>query len=279
MEINNRVPLESDAQKRNGISGSEFLKTRLGRWLQVVLVFVIFIAVWFGSIKLFDIPTYILPAPNLLAKELTNYQMFLRHAGVTLLEAMVGFALGGSIGFLIAVVLDYSEALERSLMPYIIAATNIPIVAFAPVVVIYFGFGIESKIVVAGFISFFPMCINTLKGLKSADVVHRDLFYSFAASRTDLFFKLRLPSALPFIFAALRQTATASVLAAVVAEFIQASQGLGWLILTSAYVMDMPRLWATVVVSSVIAILFYSIVAFIERRAIPWHASMRSEGS
>jgi NitT/TauT family transport system permease protein len=212
MEINNRVPLESDAQKRNGISGSEFLKTRLGRWLQVVLVFVIFIAVWFGSIKLF-------------------------------------------------------------------AATNIPIVAFAPVVVIYFGFGIESKIVVAGFISFFPMCINTLKGLKSADVVHRDLFYSFAASRTDLFFKLRLPSALPFIFAALRQTATASVLAAVVAEFIQASQGLGWLILTSAYVMDMPRLWATVVVSSVIAILFYSIVAFIERRAIPWHASMRSEGS
>jgi NitT/TauT family transport system permease protein len=162
-------------------------------------------------------------------------------------------------------------------MPYIISATNIPIVAFAPVVVIYFGFGMSSKMVVAGFISFFPICINTLKGLASSDVILRDLFHSLSASRTDLLLKLRLPSALPFIFAALRQTATSSVLAAVIAEFIQASRGLGWVILTSAYAMHIPRLWATVVVCSTMALLFYYAVLFVEHRAIPWHASVRTE--
>lgn len=272
------ISQSDQAQTGSVLSGLE-LVSRLRKALPIVVTFIIFVSAWSLLIRVFDIPTYLLPAPRLLIKEFLNYRMFLRHAGVTLLEAVVGFAIGNTLGFIIAVVMSYSPTLERSLMPYIITATNIPIVAFAPVVVIYFGFGIESKIVVAGFISFFPMCINALKGLQSADVVLRDLFYSFSASRVDRFFKLQLPSALPFIFTALRQTATGSVLAAVVAEFIQAAQGLGWLILTSAYVMNMPRLWATVLVSSMIALLFYSLVGILERRAIPWHASIRGESN
>jgi NitT/TauT family transport system permease protein len=245
--------------------------------LPIIVSFILFITAWFLAIKIFNIPQYFLPSPKALLIELLDYKLFLRHGGVTLLEAVVGFIVGGGIGFLIAVVLDYSRLLEKSLMPYIIGATNIPIVAFAPVVVIYFGFGVESKMVVAAFISFFPVCINTLKGLKSSDIVLRDLFFSFSSSRFDLFLKLRLPNALPYIFTALKQIATGSVLAAVVAEFIQASQGLGWLILTSAYVMNMPKLWATVVVCSVIAVLFFTIVAFVERRVIPWHSSVRDK--
>ena len=272
----------SRAMANEGDGGSQTLRTgtltRLRRATPVVMAFVVFVAAWALSVRIFKIPSYLLPAPSAVAKEFLNYSMFLRHAGVTLLEAVIGFLIGGSMGFLIAVILDRSTTLEHSLIPYIIAATNIPIVAFAPVVVIYFGFGIESKIVVAAFISFFPMCINTLKGLKSSDPVLRDLFYSFAASPNETFLKLRLPSALPFIFTALKQTATGCVLAAVVAEFIQASQGLGWLILTSAYVSNMPRLWATVAVCSLIAILFYALVVIVERYSIPWHASMRGDG-
>jgi NitT/TauT family transport system permease protein len=249
--------------------------TKISSGILLPLVFIAFIILWELIIILFKVPTYILPAPHMVGNELLDYKVFLKHSGITLLEAFVGFIVGGSIGFIIAVILDTSTFLERSFMPYIIAATNIPIVAFAPVVVIYFGFGMESKMVVAAFISFFPMCIHTLKGLKSSDVVHKDLFFSFAASKSETFFKLRLPTALPFIFTALKQTATGSILAAVVAEFMQAAQGLGWLILTSAYVSNMPRLWATVVVCSALAILFYQVIVLIERYSIPWHSSVR----
>jgi NitT/TauT family transport system permease protein len=194
-----------------------------------------------------------------------------------LVEAVLGFFIGGAIGFIIAVVLDSSELLERGVLPYLIASTNIPIVALAPVIVLWFGFGMESKIAVAAFLTFFPVVIYTLKGLKSAEPVLRDLFYSNNASRWQTFRRLRLPSAMPYIFTALKVGATTSVLAAVVAEFIQASEGLGYLILSSSYTNNITRVWAAVVVSSAIAISFYALVVIVERWAIPWHASMRQD--
>jgi NitT/TauT family transport system permease protein len=241
----------------------------------VIATLVIVVSVWAFVTAAFNIPQYMLPAPASLFDELVgNPGLYWRHGLVTLTEAVIGFFLGTFIGFTLAVILDTSSILERSLIPYLIMFTNIPIVAFAPIVVIYFGFGPESKIVTAAFLTFFPVVIYTLKGLKSADLVHRDLFHVLAAPKRVEFYKLRLPSALPFLFSALKIAATASVLAAVVAEFIQALEGLGWLILQSSYTLDMARLWSTVIVSSAIAVAFYSVVVLVERKVTPWHSSM-----
>jgi NitT/TauT family transport system permease protein len=250
-----------------------------GRSVRTVLPLVataaVLIGAWIGAVRILDVPTYLLPAPGDVFGELVeNYSVYLRHGRVTLVESMAGFAIGSTIGFVLAVLLSTSRVLERSLMPYLIMATNIPIVAFAPVVVIYAGFGMASKIIVAAFLTFFPVVINTLKGLKSADRVHSDLFRMMSATRLQELLRLRLPTALPFIFAALKLAATASVLAAVVAEFIQATEGIGWLILTSAYINDMTRVWATVIVSSMIAVGFYLVVVAVERRLVPWHSSV-----
>lgn len=241
----------------------------------VIATLLIVVTSWAVAKSVFDIPQYMLPSPSSLFDELTgNPDLYYRHGLVTLTEAVIGFFLGTLIGFVLAVILDASSILERSIIPYLIMSTNIPIVAFAPIVVIYFGFGMESKIVTAAFLVFFPVVIYTLKGLKSADHVHRDLFHVLAAPKRVEFFKLRLPSSLPFLFSALKVAATASVLAAVVAEFIQALEGLGWLILQSSYTLDMARLWSTVIVSSAIAVAFYTIVVLVERKVTPWHSSM-----
>lgn len=249
------------------------------RVLPVLVTALIILGAWWLAVHVFDVPPYLLPSPGAVFGELVdNWQMYLRHARVTFLEALAGFAIGTAVGFLLAVLLSTSRLLERSLIPYLIMATNIPIVAFAPVVVIYAGFGMKSKIIVAAFLTFFPVVINTLKGLKSAELVHVDLFRMMSANRWQTLVRLRFPSSLPFVFSALKLAATASVLAAVVAEFIQAAEGIGWLILTSAYINDMTRVWATVFVSSAIAVGFYLIVVAAERRLVPWHASV-SEGN
>jgi NitT/TauT family transport system permease protein len=243
----------------------------------VIATFFVFIGVWYVAIYVFNIPQYLLPAPHQIAAQFQNPQIFIHHGTVTLIEAVVGFFIGTGIGFALAVILDSSSLVERGFMPYLIASTNIPVVAIAPVIVLWFGFGMESKIAVAAFLTFFPVVIYTLKGLKSADPVLRDLFYANSATRSETFWKLRFPSALPYIFTALKVGATTSVLAAVVAEFIQASQGLGYLILFSSYNNNLTRVWAAVFVSSAIAIVFYSLVVLVERWAIPWHASMRGD--
>lgn len=259
-------------QRPAGLAG------RVPRRVQLVapmaIAFVVFVTIWSAAILAFDIPPYLLPAPWALVIELvTHPDLYARHAAVTLIESIFGFFIGALIGAVLAVILNAAAFVERSLMPYLIALSNVPIVAFAPIVVIYFGFGMESKIVTAAFLTFFPVVVYTLRGLKSADTVHRDLFHVLASSRVDEFLHLRLPASLPYLFSALKVAATASVLAATVAEFIQAAEGLGWLILTSAYTNDMERVWSTVIVCSAIAMTFYGLVALVERRMIPWHAS------
>lgn len=258
-------------------NGARSWKARLWAASPVVGAFVAFMVAWYGLVLVFKVPQYLLPTPGQIVAEFSNSSLFLRHGSVTLIEAVFGFFIGTGIGFIIAVVLDASSLLQRGVLPYLIASTNVPIVAIAPVLVLWFGFGIESKIAVAAFLVFFPVVIYTLKGLKSAEPVLRDIFYSNSATRWQTFWQLRLPSALPYIFTALKVAASTSVLAAVIAEFIQASVGLGYLILISSYENNITRVWAAVLVSASIAIVFYSVVVLVERRAIPWHASMSSD--
>ena len=246
------------------------------KWFPPIFFLIILFAIWVGSIVVFKIPTYLLPSPLKIYKEIVqNLSLFAFNGYWTLVEAVAGYLLGGSFGFLLGSLLAYSKFFERGFLPYVVGATTIPIVAFAPLVIIYVGFGIASKIVIAAIVSFFPLTLYTLKGMQSSDLIHRDLFYVLAASRFNIFIKLQLQSALPYIFTAMKQTSTIAVIAAIIAEYIQADRGFGYLILQSSYVMDIPRMWSAVLFSCLLAMSFYGLVVLIERKFVWWHSSLK----
>jgi NitT/TauT family transport system permease protein len=248
--------------------------TLVGLW-PALLVAVIVVGLWYSASNFWGLPRYILPSPDLIVMEaIENPDSLLRNGWVTFVEALAGFTFGVLAAVFVALLLDSWRFLEKGTSPYLIIGLNVPIVAIAPAVIIWFGFGMASKIVVAAILTFFPVVIYTLKGLKSADRREVDLFSVLSASRFQELIKLRMPSSLPFFFAALRVASAASVLAAVVAEFIQANAGIGYLILTAAYTNNTPRIWAAVAVSATIALIFYGIVTLVERKVIPWHASV-----
>jgi NitT/TauT family transport system permease protein len=153
------------------------------------------------------------------------------------------------------------------------------VVAIAPILILWFGHGLASKVAVTAFLSFFPLAINTMKGLVSYDRTVMDVFHVAAATPWQRFWKMRVPSALPYVFTGLKLNVTFSVIGAIVAEFVQADRGLGFVIMTAYRSLNMPRLWAAMLASAVIGIVFFALVALAERLVIPWHASFRGEAA
>jgi NitT/TauT family transport system permease protein len=198
-------------------------------------------------------------------------------------EAAVGFALGASVGFLLGVILAHSRLLQRGFLPYIVASQTIPILAIAPMVVVWLGgrgfpdwFSVS---VIAAYLTFFPVTINTLRGLTSADPRALELMRSYAASSFQIFWKLRLPTSLPFLFAAFKIAATASVVGAIIGELPASIQdGLGGAILNfnQYYATSPPSLWATNLIAALLGITFFLIVVAVERivvRRAPEHVA------
>jgi NitT/TauT family transport system permease protein len=234
------------------------------------------LALWQLCVDLFQIPVYVFPSPARIWSAFWGNPLgLLRHAGITSYEAVAGFLIGSALGAVLGTLFAYSPIVARGLLPYVIAANTIPTVAIAPIIIIWFGSGLESKIAVTAFLSFFPLALNMMKGLQSYDRTVMDVFHVSAATGLQKFFKMRLPSALPYVFVGLKINVTFAVIGAIVAEFIQADRGLGFVIMTTYRTLAMPRLWAAMIVSALIGILFFAVVALIERIAIPWHASMR----
>jgi NitT/TauT family transport system permease protein len=186
-------------------------------------------------------------------------------SAVTLFEAVLGFMLGTLLAFFVAVLFVHSQIIERSVSPYFVALQAVPIVATAPLLIIWFGNGLFSKVVMAAMICFFPMVVNSAAGLKSISENELDLMRLFSANPSQIFFKLRLPASLPFLFSGLKISATLSVIGAVVAELAGATKGLGFQILISSYQTDTPFLFAAVLFSALIGILFFSSVVLLEK--------------
>lgn len=185
----------------------------------------------------------------------------------TFREAFVGFVFGGVLGFLLGVVFAHSNLLERGLMPYVVASQTVPILAIAPMVVIWLQAGWLSVAVIAAYLTFFPVTINTLRGLRSPDPMAVELLRSYAASRWQILWKLRVPAALPYIFTALKISATASVVGAIIGELPSGIRGgLGGAILNfnSFYISGPARLWAAILASAVVGIAFYILVTVSE---------------
>lgn len=206
------------------------------------------------------------------------YQMLINSGMFTLWAAFRGFLIGGVIGFGLAIVFAHSGLLQRGLLPYVIASQTVPILAIAPMIVIWMGrIGATewSVPVIAAYLTFFPVTIYTLRGLTSVPPTALELMQSYAARRRDILIKLRLPNALPQIFTALKISATASVVGAIIGELPSGIQsGLGIAILNFAryYNQSPPRLWATILAAGLLGILFFTVIALIERWVVRWKA-------
>jgi NitT/TauT family transport system permease protein len=268
----------SDRPEEGGAAGQPWLARAWPLvWPPLVTALVVGLA-WEGLTVALDIPAYFIPSPSRIWMAFwSNPESLLANAGVTLLEAVSGCAIGSLLGAMLGTAFAYSRLLARSLLPYFIASNTIPTVAIAPIIILWFGHGLASKIAVTTFLSFFPLALNMMKGLQSYDRVIMDVFHVAAASPRQRFLKMRLPSALPYVFVGLKINVTFSVIGAIVSEFVQADRGLGFVIMTTYRTLNMPRLWAALIVSALIGIVFFGIVTLVERLLIPWHSSMRSE--
>lgn len=190
----------------------------------------------------------------------------------TLYEAVAGFALGAVAGFVLGVVFAHSLLLERSCLPYVVASQTVPILAVAPMVVIWLGRGFFSIALIASYLTFFPVVINTLRGLLSVEPAALELMQSYAATRREILFKLRVPASLPYLFTALKISATASIIGALIAEMTGSQRGLGWNLVYFAqyYNSYPPNLWAAILLSGMLGLLAYAAIVLVERRALRW---------
>lgn len=221
-----------------------------------------------------------LPLPNLVLSALVNpenvAQLWL--AGlITLRSAVIGFVVGGAIGFALALLMAQSRLLERSLLPYAIVSQMVPVIALGPIVYSIFKDENIARVLIAAYVTFFPVTVNTLKGLRSVDPNALALMTSLAASRRQVYWLLRIPSALPYVFQALKIAATASVIGAIVVELMGAQQGIGVTILRTQYYgpANAYKLWGAIVVASLVGLLFFGVVAIAERIALRWQPEFR----
>ena len=235
---------------------------------------------WQLLVVAFDVPRVLLPPPGLILQSLGEHSEVLWGDFVqTVLKAvLIGWGLGSGLGFAVAVAIDRQPFLQRGLLPLASLTSTVPLVAVAPIAVMWFGFEWPSKAAVVVLMTFFPMMVSTLAGLKASGKLERELMYSYAASYTRTLLALRLPSALPFIFGALKVNATLALIGAIVAEFFGSpTAGLGFRISTEASRMNMPLVWSAIVVAAVTGSLAYALLVQCERRAAFWHPSVRGK--
>jgi len=236
-----------------------------------VAFFIVACSIWEIVVRAFQIPLYILPPPSAIFLEIIHQNIYLlEHTAVTLLEAATGFAIANLLAFGIAAIFAHSPFLEKGLYPYAIALKTTPIVALAPLLVLWFGTDIRSKIVAAGLISFFPVLVNATRGLRTVDEEALDLFESLAATKWQVFRLLRFPNSLPYLFSALKVSTSLSIVGAIVGEFVGANKGLGYLILISSYHLETPAMFAAIVAAALGGVAFFGLVTWAERRILVW---------
>jgi len=236
-----------------------------------VLIFLVILLVWEVVVFTLNIPVYLLPKPSqIIIVLISDFDRMIPHIGITCIEAFIGFLVGSFFGWFLATVFCFSQTLENALYPYAIALKSIPIVALAPLLVVWFGNGLLPKILISAIISFFPVVVNVVKGMKTVDSEAIDLFNSLSATKLQIFTKLQLYNSMPYLFSALRISATLSVIGAIVGEFSGADKGLGFFILISSHRLETIDMFIGIVLSSIVGILFFYLVNFSEKLIAPW---------
>ncbi|MCL6602008.1 MAG: ABC transporter permease [Paenibacillus sp.] len=244
-----------------------------------LLAGILFLALWelqfFHSI--FDLKKYQLPLPSAIVLSMReNFSLLLSYTGYTLTEAVLGMLAGSAIGFLIALTATAWPRWGGGSLMMVAALNAVPIVALAPIMNLWFGDGIGSRIAIVTATTMAAMAINAYKGMAAIDPLALDLMHSYAASKPAVFRYLRIQNSLPYVFTALKINATASMIGAIVGEFFFSSRGLGYLLSNSIKVAKMPLGWSCIVLAAIAGVVFYLIVERMEKIFIKWHSSARS---
>jgi NitT/TauT family transport system permease protein len=239
--------------------------------LGATLTFLALVALWELLVRRFSIPGWILPAPSAIALALVEWRHeLIRHSLVTLYETLLGFALSIAIGIPLAVAVVYSAILRNTIYPILLTFQSVPKVAIAPLLVLWIGFGILPKVVVVFLVCFFPIIVASATGLSAVPTPLMELIRSLSASTLQTFVKIRFPTAMPHIFVGLKIAITFAVIGAVIGEFVGSEDGLGYLIQVSSSQFRTPLAFAALLLLTVISIVLYYGITFIERIAVPW---------
>ncbi|HET7848995.1 MAG TPA: ABC transporter permease [Pseudolabrys sp.] len=245
----------------------------LARRLLVVAFGILIFAAWEIGCRVYHVSDLLLPPPSRIVGALIagfHNGLFTTALKATLLEVLLGFAVAAAAAFACGMFISQLRIVEVVLYPYIVALQTLPKIAIAPFILIWIGFGIESKIVIAAMVAFFPMLVNNIVGLKSAPPEKIELMRSLSASRTKIFWYIQLPEALPYVFAGLNIGIVMSVLGAIVGEFIGAKAGLGYLLLQMNYNMDVTGMFAVLVILGLMGIILNAAMQFIRRKIVFW---------
>ena len=247
------------------------LRRLTGSWLPAALIVLVLLGIWEGYVRLWAVPKWLLPAPSVIIMTLVvSRELLLDHTLVTLLEVVVGFGLSLLSGVLLACGIATSRTLERALYPFVIASQMVPIIVIAPLLLIWVGYGLTPKIIVVALTAFFPIVVNMVDGLKSVDPDAVNLLRTMGASHWQIFVKVQVPTSLPFLFSGLRVAIAVSVIGAVIGEWVGSSQGLGYLMIRSKPQFLTERVFAAIVILSVMGLALFVLVGVIEQLAIPW---------
>ncbi len=249
----------------------EAMKGPLPDWVLALALAASVTVLWEFAIRLFRVPTFVLPAPSAVIRSLIeNWSQLASATESTALEILLGFVLAAMTGIAVALVIVRFDRFGRALYPLIVLFQNVPKVALAPIFILWFGFDLAPKVVLIVVIAFFPVAIDMLVGLQSVEPSFVALMQSVGASRSKILLDVRIPHSLPHLMAGLKVAITFSVIGAIVGEFAGASRGLGYMIQFASTQLDTPLIFAALLVVSVLGLAFYYVVELAERLLVPW---------
>jgi len=241
-----------------------------------IVTLIILIFTWYFAVTLFDIKAYILPNPFAIPKNfIDNLSLLMNHTKVTLFETFAGFLLSIVTGVFISILIASSDTLDKMISPYIILSQSFPKTAIAPLMIIWFGYGILPKIIMSFLIGFFPITMNMVMGLKSPDVDLLDLLKSMSATKKQIFLKVRIPASIPYFFNGVKISIPMCLVGAVVGEFVGANKGIGYLIMMANNELNTDLVFSGLIALMIVGALLYFFAEKIEKKVAPWYSMRR----
>jgi len=249
-------------------------------WLSTPLILVAFVVLWDVFVRANDVSELVLPRPLTVLDSLVDVvkdPVTLYHEDVAATETIAGFLIALVCGVAVGVVLGKVRWMERGLRPLIVASQVVPKVALVPLFVIWFGFGMTSKVIMSAMLAFFPIMLNVQLGVRSVEAGQRDVMRSLNASRWQTFKHLELKSTMPYVFAGMEVGIVFAIIGTIVGEYLGGNEGLGYLVVRTLNDLDAPALFAVIILLSVLGLLLYFVVNGLKRFFIPWHESVYSQ--
>jgi len=235
------------------------------------LLFVVIVLSWELADKIFDFNKVILPSPSEIFLAFTeNYIILFKATSITMIESILGFLLGSIIAYLLAILFLFSKTTREALYPYAIALKSTPLIAIAPLLVLWFGNGMFSKVIMSALVAFFPVLVNSVNGLNAVPKELLELMSSLSATSWKVLLKVRIPYSLDYLFSSLKIASSLAVVGAVIGEFIGSTEGIGYLINNASYYLDTSLMFAGIIMISIGGIAFFGFISYLEQKVIFW---------